>query len=71
MWAKPPSQLMTQSDWSPHPVIKSPLLIDTVTNAVVIIEIQGEYLRVQPQGESGNSEPIYAGIATRRFDNVA
>jgi hypothetical protein len=26
-------------------------------------------LWVQLQNKSGNSEPIYAGIATRRFDN--
>ena len=30
---------------------------------------QGEYLRLQPQDESDNSEPIYAAIATLRFDN--
>ena len=35
----------------------------------VLIEIQGEYLGLQPQDESDNSECIHAAIATLRFDN--
>ncbi|MDB2239631.1 hypothetical protein, partial [Halorubrum ezzemoulense] len=30
---------------------------------------QGEYLRLQPQDESDNSESIYTTIATLRFGN--
>jgi|GEM_PF-4439736 hypothetical protein len=33
------------------------------------IEEQGEYLRLQPQDESDNSESIYVGITTLRFGN--
>ena len=39
------------------------------TPVEAIIEIQGEYLRLQPQDESDNSECIHAAIATLRFDN--
>ena len=34
-----------------------------------IIEYQGEYLRLQPQDESDNSELVHVVIADRRFDN--
>jgi len=36
---------------------------------LLIIQNQGEYLRLQPQDESDNSESIYAAIATLIFGN--
>ena len=44
-------------------------LDESAPRSILFIEYQGEYLRLQPQDESDNSELVHGAIADRRVDN--